>query len=242
MNEYKTYLDTRPLHSGVVEDFNLGFCDDLGTKKFLRGPFVTDEVYTDLENFYLDSRFKNSMLFPIFDMYGSLLGISAKLLGSDRQAKYLNTVYSKGEHLYGFNVTKRYCFKANKVYVVEGNFDVVSMYNYGIKNVVGMLGSSLTSKQLVLLSRMVDDVVFVPDGDKAGRTFLDRMFRSNDGSIPLTKKYSSLGLKFKVVGLPETEDPDSFLRRFGKDKLLKLEKEYEPSIQFMFNNLLGGKA
>ena len=135
----------RHLTDETIRKFHLGYCD-------ARGNIYSDTDFPvkDLE---LDYKFYNTAFFPIFDLYGSMIGVSARNLLYKTKAdnKYVNTVYSKSSHLYGLNETYKDCFAANSAYIVEGNVDTMTLYQHGITNVVGMLGSALSITQLTLL-------------------------------------------------------------------------------------------
>ena len=237
MNKGTAYLlEQRYLTNESIEKFRLGFCDEYGQLKF----------HVFLNNFEselpkLDPRFYNSAIFPIFDLYHKVIGVSARSLSSTNDFKYINTVYAKGKHLYGLNFTWLDCLKKRKVYIVEGNIDVVRMYQEGIKNVVGMLGSTLSLTQLTVLSRFVDEVVFVPDGDNAGIKFLERVAIGRKGKKSLTEKHPNLDLNFSLIKLPEGSDPDTFLQCHKVEDLFKLEESVSSSLFDTYNRKLGGK-
>jgi len=216
----------RHLTDDTIKTFNLGFCEADGT------------IYTnyDLSSLALDSRFFGTALFPIFDLYDQLIGVSARKIQrkSNMDLKYINTVYSKTQHLFGLNVTWQECLKTRKVYVVEGNVDVMMCYQQGIKNVVGMLGSTLKLTQLCLLARFVDEIVFVPDGDDAGRKFLARMLDKD-----ILKH--DLEVKFSTVVLPEGYDPDKFLYEKRKNLFLGLENSLFLSLEQRLSDLGSNK-
>lgn len=216
--------DTRHLTDEVIRKFNLGWCDAKG--------FIY--IGTNFkENMALDFKFQSSVLFPIFDMYGSFVGVSARSL--DRKAdapKYVNTVYAKANNLYGLNFTWQDCLKENKAYVVEGNVDALMMWQSGIKNVVGMLGSNIHPTQVCLLSRFVDHIVFVPDGDKAGEKFLQKL----KYNMP-SKFYNGGTVKFSIVNLPEGYDPDKFLQEKSATELKMLERPLFKTLDEMTKEL-----
>lgn len=238
MNKGISYLlEQRYLTSESIEKFRLGFCDEYGQFKF----------HVSLDNFdselpKLDPRFYNSVIFPIFDLYNKVIGVSARSLSPTNDLKYINTVYKKGKHLYGLNFTWWDCLKKRKVYIVEGNIDVVRMYQDGIQNVVGMLGSTLSLTQLIVLSRFVDEVVFVPDGDKAGIKFLERVAIGRKGRKSLTEKHTNLDLNFSLIQLPEGSDPDTFLQCHKAEDLFKLEEPVSSSLFDTYHKKLGGKT
>jgi DNA primase len=213
----KYLKENRHLTDETIQTFQLGYCDANST------------IY-EWSNFsqtgltLSDPRFKNTALFPIFDLYGDLIAVSGRALSADVQPKYINTVYPKTNHLFGLNITWPECLKTKTVYVVEGNVDTMMMYQAGIKNVVGMLGSNLTAKQLCLLSRFAEKIVLVPDGDNAGEKFLEKI------KAVIPKKYNNFDVKFSMIQLPKGYDPDKFLFENGKDALLNLEHELFPTL------------
>ncbi|MEE9214891.1 MAG: toprim domain-containing protein [Thermodesulfobacteriota bacterium] len=232
------YLFTkRYLDFDVIEKFKLCYCDEYGD-------FITRGVdnYLDFTMPKIDPRFYDSAIFPIFDLYGKVIGVSARSLSDTNDLKYINTVYTKGRHLYGLNLTWYDCLQKRKVYVVEGNVDVVRMYQAGVKNVVGMLGSTLSVTQLAVLSRFVDEVIFVPDGDKAGAKFLERVAIGTPNRKSLTSKHTNLNLRFSLIKLPEGLDPDSFLNDHTAEDLFKLEEPVTSDLFITYHKKLGGKT
>ena len=224
---FEYLLNTRHLTKESIKAFHLGYCDPKGY------------IYVDSEfpsqSLKLDWKFKNSVLFPICDVYNNLIGVSARKLDyeTNKDLKYVNTVYPKTEHLYGFNTTWKDCLKKRVAYVVEGNMDAIIMYQYGIKNVVGMLGSALKISQVCMLSRYVDQIIIVPDGDDGGGYLINRLTgkevalisgkkRSISEKRALIQKYHNLDIDFSYLKLPQGYDPDKYLFEFGKESLLKL--------------------
>jgi DNA primase len=200
----------RHLTDDTIRAFHLSYCDAHG------------HIYTDcdsrLENIKLDKRFNDATIFPIYNLYDELIAVSSRSMQNDPNIpKYVNTVYDKTQHLYGLNLTWRECLKENKVYVVEGNIDTLMMWQHGIKNVVGMLGSNLTFTQICILLRFARNIVLIPDGDKAGAKFLNKL------KEVIPSKYADIDLNFSVVTLPNAYDPDKFLYEYGRKEFLQLE-------------------
>lgn len=205
---FKYLKDNRHLTDETIRSWNLGYCDPKGI--IYMGTNFSEKLS-------LDFKFNCSILFPIFDMYGALIGVSARSLDRKPDApKYVNTVYAKANNLYGLHMTWKDCVREKKVYVVEGNVDTIMMWQAGVKNVVGMLGSNFSSTQLCLLGRFVDKVVFMPDGDSAGYKFVKKV---RDG----ISKFDNANLEFSVVNLPYGYDPDKFVQEKGLEELRKLE-------------------
>lgn len=206
---FEYLINTRKLSEKTIRDFNLAYCDPKGEI------YIGAEFAGIFPN--LDFRFRNASLFPICDLYGDVVGVSCRpLISNPKLPKYINTVYDKSKHLYGLNVTWKDCISENKVYVVEGNVDVLQMYQAGITNVVGMLGSAFSFTQLCLLSRFVKKIVLVPDGDKAGTGLIKRMNRD------LVKKFYDADVEFLRVELPAGLDPDNYLKQNSKQDFLAL--------------------
>jgi len=167
---------------------------------------------------YFD-RFRNRLIFPIFDIKSRILGFGARVLEEDldkEQAKYINSpsssIYTKGEHLYGLNFAKDEIIKKDCVIVVEGYFDFIIPFQSGLKNLVASLGTAFTYEQARLLKRYTHNVIMVYDGDNAGQLATLRsldIFLEEDMTV-------------KVVGLPSGFDPDLYVRTYGIDKLNNL--------------------
>lgn len=211
------YLKTeRQLSDETIRKFHLAYCDGKGN------------IYSDMDfpskSLELDYKFYDTALFPICNLYGELVGVSGRKLNykTNMDLKYVNTVYQKTDHLYGLSTTLMDCVRENRAYIVEGNVDTVMMYQHGIKNVVGMLGSTLSITQLAILSRFVDEIYLVPDGDTAGEKLIERVI-GTDRKKGLVSKFPQLALQFYQVKLPTFFDPDKFLREKGREEFLKLE-------------------
>lgn len=161
----------------------------------------------------LYDRFRNRVIFPIEDYRGRILGFGGRIIG-EGEPKYLNSpdspLYRKGECLYGLKQARDYIIEKREAIVVEGYFDVLSLAQHDVRNVVAPLGTALTIPQLRILKPLCERVVFLFDGDEAGR-------RAAMRSVELLVEE---GMEGDVVLLPEGEDPDSFVRGRGKESLL----------------------
>jgi DNA primase len=164
-------------------------------------------------------RFRNRLIFPIFDIKSRVLGFGARILEENldkEQAKYINSpstpIYTKGEHLYGLNFAKEEIMKKDYAVVVEGYFDFIIPFQSGLRNLVASLGTAFTYEQARLLKRYTHNVIMVYDGDDAGQLATLRsldIFLEEDMTV-------------KVVGLPSGFDPDLYVRTYGIDKLNSL--------------------
>ena len=167
------------------------------------------------------------LIFPIFSPNGRVVAFAGRILDPEEKgAKYINSpeslIYSKGKILYGLSFAKDEIRRLNKAILVEGYMDLISLYQSGIKNVVAVSGTALTDDQVQLLSRYTMDVVLLFDSDTAG-------IKASMRSIEVLLKQD---MEVKIVSLPEGEDPDSYVNKFGKDKFDDLMKMAENFIEY----------
>ena len=210
MNRFLEYLTvTRGLTLETIKAFELGWYDSNSSESYFESD--NQELSTIVSK--LDSRFEDSILFPIYDLYHQPVGITARpIIKKEKQTRYINTVYDKGKHLFGLYNNYKEILKEGKAILVEGNFDMLSLWDKGIRNVVALLGGSFSFYQLCLLLRFTEEIVICGDGDKAGRSMSQRVENFCNGR----------GVIFRILNLPEGKDPDSYVREFGKESFLNL--------------------
>ena len=154
--------------------------------------------------------FFKRIIFPIQDFYGKIKGFTARVI-EDREPKYLNSkesqYFKKGELLYGLFQAKQTIAKKEKVYLVEGQFDVIQLHQNGIENTIAASGTALTEVQIKLIKKYTRNLVLLLDSDNAGIKAALR-----DISLILKE-----GINLRIIVLPEGEDPDSFVLKNGKD-------------------------
>jgi len=157
-------------------------------------------------------RFRDRIMFPIRDRRGRVVGFGGRALG-DETPKYLNSpeteVFHKGKELYGLYEARKQSGDLQRLLVVEGYMDVASLFQHGVKNVVATLGTATTVHHLEKLFRVVPEIVFCFDGDRAGR---EAAWRAVEILLPLLHD----GRQVKFMFLPEGEDPDTLIRREGE--------------------------
>ncbi|HYC53281.1 MAG TPA: DNA primase [Gemmatimonadaceae bacterium] len=160
----------------------------------------------------LRPRFRNRLMFPIFDVQGRAIAFGGRIIGQG-EPKYLNSaetpVFVKGGTLYGLNWAKNAVRRDERVLLVEGYFDCLRLHVAGIESAVAPLGTALTEAQAELIRKYATTVFLLYDSDKAG---LKATFRAGDVLL-------RHGVKVHVVTLPDGEDPDTFVRAHGKDRL-----------------------
>ncbi|HEY6044433.1 MAG TPA: DNA primase, partial [Nitrosospira sp.] len=176
------------------------------------------------------SRFRDRIMFPILNLKGMLVGFGGRVL-EQGEPKYLNSpetpLFQKGRELYNLFSARRSIREAGRVIVVEGYMDVVALTQHGIEYVVATLGTAITSFHVQKLLRQTDDVVFCFDGDNAGRKAAWRALEDSLAQLADGKNVSFLFL-------PEGEDPDSYIRNFGKEAFEELSRQSLPLSIFLF--------
>ncbi|MBT8147626.1 MAG: DNA primase [Gammaproteobacteria bacterium] len=260
------YLKARGLSGTVARDFMLGYAPP-GWDNLLGSLGNTDEQRTllldaglliekerekekDQENdkgapasdkdsskekdsrHYYD-RFRDRIMFPIRNSKGQVIGFGGRVLGDDKP-KYLNSpetpVFHKSLELYGLYEARQANRKLERVIIVEGYMDVIALAQSGINNAVATLGTATNANHLKRLFRLVNEVVFCFDGDEAGRT---AAWRALQASVPLMEDGRDINFLF----LPEGEDPDSLVRKIGKEKFIERLDQAVPLADFFFDKL-----
>ena len=231
----KDYLINRGLSDSTIDNFNIGFSPDSKNsfyKNSIENGFARDYlIETGLvisnEDNYVD-RFKGRIMFPIKSISGRILGFGGRIIDSNKKlAKYINSpeskIYNKSKTLYGIYESKQFIVKDDVCYLVEGYMDVVQLHEHGIKNVLASSGTSLTKDQIILIKRLTPNIVILFDGDQAG---LSASLRSIDMIL-------EEGLNVRICPFPDGEDPDSFVKKHKRDKMINyIDEQSKDLIDF----------
>ena len=218
--EALNYLLGRGIKPETIKEFHLGLATSAwdGLINFLRGKNISLALMEqaglvlpkDAGGYY--DRFRQRIIFPIFDLRSRQLGFGARVLDKSLP-KYINSpetaIYTKGKNLFGFNLSKDHIRDADCAVVVEGYLDFLIPYQEGVKNLVASQGTALTTEQIKLLKRYTLNVVMLYDGDTAGEI---ATLRSLDLLI-------DEGVNVKVAPLPKGLDPDGLVRQSGIESL-----------------------
>ena len=179
-------------------------------------------------------RFRERVMFPIRDKRGRVIGFGGRVLG-DGQPKYLNSpetdIFHKGRQLYGLYEAQLSSPEPARLLVVEGYMDVVALAQYDINYAVASLGTSTTADHIQLLFRVTNNVICCYDGDRAGR---DAAWRALETALP----YMNDGRQLRFMFLPDGEDPDTLVRKEGKDAFEARMEQAQPLSTFLFNSLM----
>jgi len=219
-----SYLKSRDIKMSIIKKFQLGYAPQSwdSLRLFLKKKNYTDEemfengllVKGEKSGFY--DRFRGRLMFPIKDGREFIIGFSGRNLDDkDKQAKYINTpetpIYHKREMLFGINLAKESIKKEKNVYIVEGEFDMITPYQFGFTNFVAIKGTALTNEQLLLLKRYTDKITLTLDADAAG-------LESTKRGIEEAER---LDLEVRIARLTVGKDPDEAIRKdintFKKD-------------------------
>ncbi|MBF0532762.1 MAG: DNA primase [Candidatus Omnitrophica bacterium] len=235
----RQYLQDRGVNEAAIAQFHLGFSPDQwdGLTSHLQAqkiPLVLMEkagliIPRDNGSGYYD-RFRNRIMFPIYDGQTHCRAFGGRALESST-AKYINSpetnVYTKGHHLYGFDLAKRSIIDKDQVIIVEGYMDCLIPFQAGVTQVVASLGTALTVEQIRLIRRYTRQMVFLYDMDNAGEA---AMVRSLDMLV-------EEGMNVRVARLSDGEDPDSYVRRFGVEAFQQRIKEAETLFAYKWRYL-----
>jgi DNA primase len=236
----REYLQNRSISEETIKQFRLGFTPDNwrsltdsieGSGSSLKLAEQAGLIISGKEGSFYD-RFRGRLIFPIENIFGEIVAFGGRVMEKG-EPKYLNSpespIYIKGKNLYGLNKTKEEIRKKGFALIVEGYFDLISMWNAGIGNVVATLGTALTREHLELLRRYTIEVVALFDPDEAGRKALDR-------SLEL---FLSMRMRARALILPEGCDPDDYVKKHGKDKLDELIAQAPAISDYYIDNVLG---
>ncbi|EKD75261.1 MAG: hypothetical protein ACD_44C00190G0002 [uncultured bacterium] len=178
-------------------------------------------------------RFRERIMFPIHDRRGRIVGFGGRIIDKG-EPKYLNSpetpIFQKGRELYGLYEAQQTHQELSRVLIVEGYMDVIALFQHGITYAVATLGTATTSHHIQRLARYTSHLIFCFDGDTAGRT---AAWRALLVILPLMQD----GLQIHFMFLPDNEDPDSLIRKIGKENFEKKMEEAHPLSHFFFQSL-----
>ena len=223
------YVKKRKLDNKTLKDYCLGFAPiNSNLYKFLKEKNYTDEeilasdLVNKVGNKFVD-RFKNRLIFPIQDVRGRFIAFGGRVLDNSLP-KYINSpeniVYSKARNLYGLNVAKK--SKLEKIIIVEGYMDVISLHQRGIENVVASCGTSLTEQQGRLLRKYAEKVIISYDSDGAGQA----------ATLRGLEILSNLGCDIRVLQMEGAKDPDEYIIKYGNAGYKKLVDQAISLVEF----------
>jgi DNA primase len=239
----RRYLLDRGFSEEILREFRIGFAPT-GWDRILSAS--RQAGFTDQElrvaGLIAESRrspgrrfdfFRGKIMFPTADARGRVRGFGGRKLGEEPGPKYVNTpdgeLYHKRDVLYGIDHARAAAAKAGRMILVEGYTDVLALHQAGIRNAVGIMGTSLTNEQVAELGRLVAIVELCLDADSAGQ----------EASMRASRMAAGAGLELRVVPLPPGSDPGDVIAREGVHALRDLVATSTPFVVFEVNRILG---
>tara|TARA_B100000989_G_scaffold120267_1_gene88690 strand:+ start:527 stop:2302 length:1776 start_codon:yes stop_codon:yes gene_type:complete len=238
----RNYLKNRSLGSEEVKKFKIGYVEKNSNFFDKLKDQFSEQTLIDSGLFYLNEknkvyveRFRGRLIFPINNISGQHIALGGRIIEElDYLAKYINSpetlFFKKGSNLYNLDLARKLSNKLDDIYLVEGYMDVVGLSKNGIENVVANLGTSLTDKQVQTLNQFFNDIIICFDGDESG---YKAALRAAENSIRDLKPEKQISFLF----LPNKEDPDSFVKKNGKNYFIDFSKQNKILIhQFIFSH------
>ena len=225
------YIKKRKLSNETLKSFQIGFSgkfdelyQELKKQGFGEREILESGLVNKNERGQFIDRYRNRLMFPICDVRGRVIAFGGRVL-DDSKPKYINSpenvVYSKGRHLFGLNVAKKYDIK-KRLLIVEGYMDVISLHQRGIHNVVASLGTALTQQQGYLLRNNTEQIVLSYDSDEAGQT----------AKVRAMEILQNMGCDIRVLQMEGAKDPDEFVIKYGNARFQNLVDKAISVIEF----------
>lgn len=216
----KKYLEDRHIDDDIIKKFQIGlsFNDNKLTKLLVSKGYTENTIVNSgigvMFNNNINDIYKDRIMFPLWDINGKTIGFSGRIYEGNDTSKYINTketdIFKKGSLLYNYDNARKSILDKDEVIIVEGFMDVIRLYTIGIENVIASMGTAITKEQVKLIRKLTNNVVLMFDGDKAGR-------KATNSFIEVSK---DIDFNLKVVRLEEDLDPDDYILKKGKDKML----------------------
>ncbi|MDF1751332.1 MAG: DNA primase [Verrucomicrobiales bacterium] len=220
----RDYLTNRGLTKEIAVEWKLGYAPEdqriffnwaaqqkISTELLVDGGLAAwrDENYHSRGTW---ARFRHRLMFPVMDENSNVIAFSGRVLSKDQKGgKYVNSpetiIFNKSKTFYGYHKTRRPITKAGQAIICEGQIDLISAYDAGVENLVAPLGTAFTDEHAKVLRRQCEEVTLCFDSDNAGIAAAGKAFRL------LAPK----GMLVRLALLPEGEDPDSYIKKFGVD-------------------------
>ena len=215
------YVKKRRLDNTTLKNFLIGYSGNfnelytmLNKKGYTEEEILASSLVNKTPDGKFIDRFRKRLMFPIQDIRGRVIAFGGRVL-DDSKPKYINSpeniVYSKGRHLYGLNVAKKIENKMEKIIIVEGYMDAVSLHQRGIHNVVASLGTALTESQGHLLRNNSSQVIIGYDADGAGQA----------ATLRGLEILQNMGCDLRILQIEGAKDPDEYVIKYGPERFLK---------------------
>ena len=234
------YLKGRELSGEISKRFNIGYSlsgwDHL--LNHFKGSYpeqqlVDSGLVIKKDDGKIYDRYRDRIMFPIRNRKGQVIGFGGRVLGDDLP-KYINSpetsVFHKGRELYGLYEARINTQKLDRIIVVEGYMDVIALAQFGVSYAVATLGTATTEEHIKQLFRAVPEIIFCFDGDRAGK---EAAWRALENAMPIMQD----GKEIKFLFLPDGEDPDTQIRKIGKDAFEENYQQADSLTAYFVENL-----
>ncbi|MDW8074372.1 MAG: DNA primase [Bacteroidota bacterium] len=234
--EAQSFFLEREFEASTVERFQLGYAPPLWTalrdtllaQGYTAEQLIEAGVVVPRDDGSSYDRFRNRIMFPIWNMSGEVIAFAGRTLSTDAdEPKYINTpqttLYDKSSVLYAIHFAKHAILRQRQAVIVEGYTDAIALHKAGIEHSVATCGTALTQRHLEVLRRLADTIILVFDGDSAGVNAAYRAVR-----IALEG-----GFSVEIVLLPSGEDPDSIVRSRGTEKMREILSRRLSPVEFL---------
>lgn len=233
------YLKHRGVSGAIAKDFCIGFAPQGWDHVLQMFPAAKQALFEtgmlikkDEGGFY--DRFRDRIMFPIHDRRGRIIGFGGRIIDQG-EPKYLNSpetpIFQKGHELYGLYQALQANRQLARIIVVEGYMDVIALFQSGITYAVATLGTATSANHIERLFRHTAEIIFCFDGDQAGRT---AAWRALQVTLPLMRD----GVQVRFMFVPEGEDPDTLIRKNGKEKFEQEMQNASTLSDFFFDSLV----
>ena len=237
------YLKSRGLTGEVAKEFSIGYAPEgwqnlkIAFKKYEDESLVKAGLVVRNEKGKYYDRFRNRIIFPIYSDKGKIIGFGGRIIDPEDTPKYYNSpetpLFQKSYELYGLLASRKPIREKGYVLVVEGYMDVVGLAQNGIRNTVATLGTATTAFHIKKLIRYTQEIVFCFDGDNAGRSAAWRAM--NNSLVSVTDN-----IQLKFLFLPDTHDPDSFVKENSAKEFELLAQNSMPLTEYIIKYLTIG--
>ena len=234
----RKYLESRNFSKETIKDFGIGFAikDNKGLYNLISKKYKNKDL-NDLGLIYIDGNtgldvFVNRVMIPIKDHNNNIVGFTGRVIAEKYSGgKYINTketrIYTKGNILFNYHNSKEYIREKKEAILVEGNMDAIRMYSSGIRNVIALMGTSMTKFQIKLLKNLHVPIVLMLDNDNAGL----------DATIKIGELLLNENIEVYVVRLNGAKDPDEYIVNFGVEELESTIKHKISFLEFKLSSL-----
>lgn len=216
----KQYLEKRKINENIINTFNIGLSLNapnslykLLIKKNMDINDISKVGLINIDGERIYDSFTGRIIFPIHNLDGQVVGFTGRIYYDGKTAKYFNSketeIFKKGNILFNYHRAKEFTKEKHEIIIVEGNMDAIRMYSAGFKNVVALMGTSLTKDQIDIIKRLRSKVILLLDNDDAGE----------NATISNGQLLENNKIEVFVVRLSDYKDPDDYIVNFGADKM-----------------------